>query len=49
MYAISFAREQSYRRAIEEGPWSVMGCPIQFQKWVGSDLISEMNFSSIQY
>ncbi|KAH1115075.1 hypothetical protein J1N35_008453 [Gossypium stocksii] len=49
IYAISFARERSYRRALAEGLWSVMGCPIQFQRWDGGDSISEMDFSSIQY
>ncbi|TYI35353.1 hypothetical protein ES332_A03G070700v1 [Gossypium tomentosum] len=47
IYAISFARERSYQRALAEGSWSVMGCSIQFQKWDEGDSILEMDFSSI--
>ncbi|KAG8502351.1 hypothetical protein CXB51_000303 [Gossypium anomalum] len=49
IYAISLARERSYRKALAEGPWSVIGCSIQFLRWDKVDSISKMDFSSIQY
>ncbi|KAB2091273.1 hypothetical protein E1A91_A03G183400v1 [Gossypium mustelinum] len=37
------------RRAIEESPWSIMGNPLQLQRWEGDLVISEIDFSWIQF
>lgn len=33
LYAISFADKLSMETALEEGPWSVMGCCLNLKRW----------------
>ncbi|KAK5838233.1 hypothetical protein PVK06_006961 [Gossypium arboreum] len=47
--AISFNSERMMRRAIEESPWSIMGNPLRLQRWEGDLVISEIDFSWIQF
>ena len=44
MYGISFKIEEFMSRAIEERPWSIMGCCMVPQWWYRRDVVKDVKF-----
>ena len=49
LYAISFADKLSMETALEEGPWSVMGCCLNLKRWEVDQAIQEVSFSKVTF
>ena len=49
VYGISFRSESFLRRAVEEGPWSIMGCCFIVKKWLRGDLVKKVDFSEVKF
>ncbi|OMP11181.1 hypothetical protein COLO4_03978 [Corchorus olitorius] len=47
-YSISFNSEAQRRRALEEGPWSIMGTCLVLREWMPGVNVEEMDFSDVE-
>ncbi|XWS10382.1 hypothetical protein CRYUN_Cryun39dG0072800 [Craigia yunnanensis] len=43
-YGISFVSKEALRRAVEDGPWSVMGSYLVVKNWSSKDMAKEVDF-----
>ncbi|OMP08294.1 hypothetical protein COLO4_06602 [Corchorus olitorius] len=49
LYAISFASQKFMEEVLANGPWSVMGCSLNLRKWEIGQVISDLDFSKIDF
>ena len=49
IYRISFKFEEILRRAMDEGPWSIMGNSMVLKRWVKGRAFKEVDFSVIEF
>ncbi|XVE52184.1 hypothetical protein DITRI_Ditri02bG0102600 [Diplodiscus trichospermus] len=48
-YVISFATKEFFKKAIKEGPWSVMGFYVNLKKWQLGEVIEEIDFREVEF
>ena len=48
-YEISFKSKEFLGRAIDDGPWSVMGSCLVVKEWPRGDMADKVEFSKIEF